>query len=165
MSTSESVEPEVTTPVRTLEAVRAAVRVTQGAHLIDVRSDAGRDATGAIPHATIADRNDLDAIFGAVGAPVIALDQPVVVVCGSEKGSAPVVAALRERGYTDVVHVAGGFPAWRDAGLPVTPGGPRTDDPADNVGHGCRVDTVRVARSDQAEVVENVAGPQDRRTP
>lgn len=96
----------------------AAARVADGALLVDVRSAAGRSATGAIPGARIVDRTDLDAVFGPVGAPVISLDTPVVVVCGSESGSGPVAEALAERGYTAVSHVAGGFPAWRSAGLP-----------------------------------------------
>lgn len=96
----------------------AAARVADGALLVDVRSAAGRASTGAIPGARVVDRTDLDAIFGPVGEPVISLDTPVVVVCGSESGSGPVAAALAERGYTAVTHVAGGFPAWKAAGLP-----------------------------------------------
>lgn len=106
--------------VPTLDPVRAAVRTTEGALLVDVRSAAGRAAHGEIPVARVVDRQDLDALFGPVGAPLIEIDRPVVVVCGSEAGSAPVARALAERGYTDVSQVAGGFPGWRDAGLPTT---------------------------------------------
>ena len=41
-----------------------------------------------------------------------------MVVCGSVRGSGPVAAELRAKGFTNVVHVEGGFPAWKDAGLP-----------------------------------------------
>ncbi|MBE7701175.1 sulfurtransferase [Oerskovia sp. Sa1BUA8] len=103
-------------------ATDAGTRVAAGAFLVDVRSEAGRATAGAIPGATVTDREDLDAIFGAASAPAVSLDTPIVVVCGSERGSGPVAEALAARGYTDVSHVAGGFPAWRDAGLPAEPG-------------------------------------------
>jgi len=98
----------------------AGVKVQDGALLVDVRSATGRASSGAIPGATVVDRHDLDALFGPAHAPVIPLDTPVVVVCGSVNGSGPVAEALAARGYTDVSHVDGGFPAWRAAGLPTT---------------------------------------------
>jgi len=100
----------------------AADRVAAGAVLVDVRSDAGRASTGAIPGALVVDRyavdRDFDLASAARLAPVVALDTPIVVVCGSVRGSGPVAAALRAKGFTNVVHVDGGAPAWRDAGLP-----------------------------------------------
>jgi rhodanese-related sulfurtransferase len=104
----------------------AAAAVAQGALLVDVRSSGGRAAHGEIPGSTLLDRTDLDALFGPAHAPVISIDTPVVVVCGSENGSRPVAEALAARGYT-VSHVDGGFPAWKAAGLPAEP---PTDAPA-----------------------------------
>ncbi|QAY63756.1 sulfurtransferase [Xylanimonas allomyrinae] len=98
-------------------AADAGAKVADGALLIDVRSAALRASTGEIPGATIADRDDLDALFGPAAAPAVAHDTPVVVVCGSINGSGPVAEALAARGYTDVSHVDGGFGAWKDAGL------------------------------------------------
>lgn len=106
--------------------VEAAAEVARGALLVDVRSAGGRASHGEIPGSTLLDRTDLDALFGPAHAPVISIDTPVVVVCGSENGSRPVAEALAARGYT-VSHVDGGFPAWRDAGLPAEP---PTDTPA-----------------------------------
>ncbi|WP_454048586.1 rhodanese-like domain-containing protein [Cellulomonas sp. Marseille-Q8402] len=107
--------------------VEAAAEVAHGAFLIDVRSAGGRGAHGDIPGATLADRTDLDALFGPAGAPVISIDTPVVVVCGSEAGSRPVAEELAARGYT-VSHVDGGFPAWKAAGLPAAePAAPVAD--------------------------------------
>ncbi|GAA3806892.1 rhodanese-like domain-containing protein [Cellulomonas soli] len=110
-------------PLVTAQA--AAVRVQAGAVLVDVRSEAGRAATGSIPGATVTDRYALDEAFDLTSAarqvPVLALDTPIVVVCGSVRGSGPVAAALRARGFTDVVHVEGGFGAWDEAGLPTLP--------------------------------------------
>ncbi|WP_158375939.1 rhodanese-like domain-containing protein [Cellulosimicrobium cellulans] len=106
--------------------VEAAAEVARGALLVDVRSAGGRASHGEIPGSTLLDRTDLDALFGPAHAPVISIDTPVVVVCGSENGSRPVAEALAARGYT-VSHVDGGFPAWREAGLPAEP---PTDTPA-----------------------------------
>lgn len=107
-----------TPPLQT--ATDAAAKVADGALLVDVRSAQGRAAHGEIPGATLVDRNDLDALFGPADAPAISLDTPVVVVCGSPNGSGPVAEALARRGYAHVSHVDGGFPAWKDAGLPAT---------------------------------------------
>ncbi|MEL7974839.1 rhodanese-like domain-containing protein [Isoptericola sp. F-RaC21] len=121
-STSETTAPETPAAAPAPQDAReAGARVERGALLVDVRSARGRAATGEIPGATLADRDDLDALFGPADAPAVSLDTPVVVVCGSVNGSGPVAAALAARGYTDVTHVDGGFPAWRDAGLPATP--------------------------------------------
>lgn len=108
-------------PLVTPEA--AARRVQAGAVLVDVRSDAGRATTGAIPGAHVVDRHCVGETFDLASAtrlaPVVSLDTPVVVVCGSVRGSGPVAAALRAQGYTNVVHVEGGAPGWVEAGLPV----------------------------------------------
>jgi rhodanese-related sulfurtransferase len=105
-----------------VSAAEAAERVAGGAFLVDVRSAAGRSRTGTIPGATVADRYAIDDEFDLTAAtrhaPVVSLDTPIVVVCGSVRGSGPVAAELRARGFTDVVHVDGGFPAWQEAGLP-----------------------------------------------
>lgn len=41
------------------------------------------------------------------------------MICGSPAGSGPVTAELLAAGFTDVVQVDGGFPAWKAAGLTV----------------------------------------------
>lgn len=101
----------------------AARRIEQGAVVIDVRSDAGRVKDGFLPGASIVDRYDLDSPFDpdSGDALVTGTDESIVVVCGSVRGSGPVAAELIRRGFSNVVHVEGGFPAWRDAGLPVVP--------------------------------------------
>lgn len=110
---------------RLVAADDAAQRVAAGALFIDVRSDTSRDDSGSIPGARATDRNNLSEIFGltagAEHTPVISYDTPIVVVCGSIRGSAPVVIALQEQGFTDVTHIDGGFSAWQSAGLPTDP--------------------------------------------
>ena len=47
------------------------------------------------------------------------LDQPLLVMCAGGVRSLFASSDLREMGYTNVSSVAGGFAAWRNAGLPV----------------------------------------------
>ncbi|PRZ43698.1 rhodanese-related sulfurtransferase [Antricoccus suffuscus] len=105
----------------------AATRIADGAFHIDVRSETGRATAGTIPGATAVDRNELDALFDQASAQKLpaakGLDTPIVVSCGSVRGSGPVAAVLRDKGYTDVVHVEGGFDGWKQAGLPTDPPG------------------------------------------
>ncbi|GMA24455.1 thiosulfate sulfurtransferase GlpE [Luteimicrobium album] len=112
--------------------------MSDGAVLIDVRSAGGRAATGAIPGARITDRNRLETLFDDAGTPLVALDTPIVVVCGSVNGSGPVARELRRRGFTDVTHVDGGFPAWKDAGLPTADATPEPADEARDLAPAAR---------------------------
>ena len=114
----------------------AAGHLAAGGLLLDVRSAAGRATTGSIDGARVTDRADLgpelDPTASASGlAPAgaaagdgarlpVSLDTPIIVVCGSERGSGPVAAQLIARGYTDVRQVDGGAPGWAAAGLPLT---------------------------------------------
>lgn len=106
-------------------AALAAAAVAGGALLVDTRSDAGRDSAGGLPQAVRADRTRIaeqfdlespDRLPGVTGH-----DQSIVVICGSINGSQPVADELLALGFTSVVHVDGGFPAWKAAGLPTTP--------------------------------------------
>ena len=49
----------------------------------------------------------------------IAHDARIVVYGDNEEQAARVAAHLREQGYSDAAVLAGGFEAYRDAGLPV----------------------------------------------
>jgi len=100
----------------------AANRFAAGAVVVDVRSDAGRAKDGVIPGSIRGDRDRIDAQFLLDSpeklAEITEWDQDIVIVCGSIRGSGPVAQKLRESGFTNVAHVDGGFPAWRDAGAP-----------------------------------------------
>ncbi|HEU0292687.1 MAG TPA: rhodanese-like domain-containing protein [Anaerolineales bacterium] len=71
-------------------------------------------------------------IEGAVNIPVRevlanldklpALDQPIVVYCGSGHRGGMILAALKLLGYTNVRNLAGGMGAWKKAELPVVTG-------------------------------------------
>ena len=126
-------DPRTTAPATDLDLAEAGAlaplvtpqeaerRIEQGAAVIDVRSDAGRTKDGLLPGASIVDRYALDGSFDPASPDslVTGTDHPVVVICGSVRGSGPVAAELIRRGFSNVVHVDGGFPGWRDAGLPV----------------------------------------------
>lgn len=91
----------------------AAVALKQNnALLIDVR---GFDefAAGHVPSALCLPLSDLERRFGEIPT-----DQPVLVLCHSGGRSALAAAQLRSLGMDNVTDVAGGFQAWRKAGLP-----------------------------------------------
>jgi rhodanese-related sulfurtransferase len=94
----------------------AHLAVQGGARFIDVRSDGFRARTGGLPEAEIVAKDTLDEAFADTSD-----TRPVVVICGSVNGSGPVAEQLVAKGFSNVVHVDGGFAAWKDAGLPTTP--------------------------------------------
>lgn len=83
--------------------------------LIDVRSESSRAQFGTIAAAIVVDKSDVQTEFGAANRD---RDERIVVFCGSVKGSGPVVDELKELGYTNVSHIEGGYPAWKEQGLP-----------------------------------------------
>ena len=102
-----------------VSAQEARDRVASGALLVDVRPDEARARIGTITAATVVDRYTVATAFdlGSTNrlASVVSNATPIVVVCGSVRGSGPVAAALSEMGFTDVVHVEDGAQAWLDA--------------------------------------------------
>ncbi len=107
-----------------ITADAAAKLIEEGALLIDVRSEGGRASTGAVPGAVVVNREHVDEDFSPESAHRLAqlsgTDQKIVVFCGSVNGSRPVAQKLKVLGYANAVHVDGGFPALRDAGVPTT---------------------------------------------
>jgi rhodanese-related sulfurtransferase len=87
-------------------AADARERVDKGALLIDVRSDAGRAANGAIEGATVVLKEDVAAF-----ASTLDTDREVVIFCGTTAGSGPVAEYLDAQGFTAVSHVDGGYEA------------------------------------------------------
>jgi rhodanese-related sulfurtransferase len=105
--------------IQPTSAAAARERIEAGALLIDVRSDAGRAAGGAIAGATVVAKTDVAAFASTVDP-----TREVVVFCGTTAGSGPVVDALAKAGFVSVSHVEGGFQALADEGLPTTPARP-----------------------------------------
>ncbi|GAA0991721.1 rhodanese-like domain-containing protein [Subtercola frigoramans] len=97
----------------------ALARVKSGAVLIDVRGAENIARDGAVDGAIPVDRYNLEAEFG-LDSPnrhpaVVDHDTPIVVVCGSVRGSGPVARELIAQGFTNVVHVEGGVASWHEA--------------------------------------------------
>jgi rhodanese-related sulfurtransferase len=85
------------------------------ATLVDVRSEKSRVEFGTVAGAIVVDKAAVQNEFGGEGRD---RDEPIVVFCGSVKGSGPVVDELKRLGYTNVSHVDGGFPALKEHGVP-----------------------------------------------
>ncbi|HTW00832.1 MAG TPA: rhodanese-like domain-containing protein [Streptosporangiaceae bacterium] len=105
------------------EAARAAAA---GALLVDIRPAAQRAAEGEIPGALIVERNVLEWRFDPASSarlPQAGYDLQVIVVCSEGYTSSLAAAALQDLGVSRATDLDGGFVAWRDAGLPVLPGG------------------------------------------
>ncbi|NNF58381.1 MAG: redoxin domain-containing protein [Rhodothermaceae bacterium] len=90
--------------------------IARGAMLVDVRLPDERDQVGALPHAqhrplSTLLAQDLPANFA----------MPVIFVCGEGVDSDAAAQRALTWGYMAVYVVAGGVPAWADAGLPLEP--------------------------------------------
>jgi len=91
----------------------AARRLREPLQVLDVRG-ATEFASGHLPDAAHVPLGDLPAAAAALD-PL----QPIVVQCQSGARSMIAASVLQRAGRQDVFNLAGGFVAWRDAGLPV----------------------------------------------
>jgi rhodanese-related sulfurtransferase len=92
--------------------------------LVDIRPAAQRKTYGQIPGAMIIERNVLEWRFDpryAEGRLDIATryDLRVIVFCQEGYTSSLAAASLQDIGLLNATDMAGGFKAWKDAGLPV----------------------------------------------
>ena len=84
-----------------------------GALLVDIRSESQRARDGVVPGSTFIARNILEWCVEQMQ------DAPsVIVMCDGGYQSSLAAATLRDLGL-DATDIAGGFQAWREAGLPV----------------------------------------------
>src|SRR5688572_24150231 len=98
-----------------VSATDAAREVEGGAILIDVRElDDWRE--GHVPAAVHMPRGTIEL---DIEEKAPALDTPIICHCGGGSRSALVAESLQKMGYTNVKSLAGGFKAWKAAGLPV----------------------------------------------
>ena len=108
-----------------LEPAAAAEALAEGAVLVDIRPVAQRECHGEVPGALIVERNVLEWRFDPTSdarLPVAAYDLHVVILCQEGYTSSLAAAALQDLGIRRATDVAGGFSAWRRAGLPTIPG-------------------------------------------
>jgi rhodanese-related sulfurtransferase len=110
---------------RLTPAEAAAASADGGALLVDIRYAALRDRDGTIPGAVIVERNELEWRLDPQGSHRLARatghDLQVIVVCNEGYASSLAAVALHALGLHRATDLAGGFQAWRAAGLPVTP--------------------------------------------
>ena len=86
----------------------------EGHVLIDTREDREWDAG----HAAGAVHMSKGVIERDVETQIPDKSKTLVLYCGGGFRSALVADALQKMGYTNVASMAGGFKAWKDAGLP-----------------------------------------------
>ncbi|MFI6017412.1 winged helix-turn-helix domain-containing protein [Streptomyces sp. NPDC051287] len=105
----------------------AAGELAAGALLVDVRADLVRRAEGEIPGSLVMDRNVLEWRLDPCSAWRIeeAADHSLraVIMCSQGYMSSMAAAGLHDLGLVRATDIVGGYEAWRDAGLPVVPGG------------------------------------------
>jgi rhodanese-related sulfurtransferase len=103
----------------------AAAALEHGALLVDIRSELQREREGVVPGAAFHPRNvlewRLDPESGYADPAVGGLDRHVILMCDAGYQSSLAAATLQDLGFERATDLAGGFQAWRAAGLPVTP--------------------------------------------
>jgi rhodanese-related sulfurtransferase len=100
----------------------AAARQRDGALLVDTRCEALRRRDGSIPGALVIERNVLEWRLDPRSDARVAEARPdaeVIVVCDEGYASSLAAASLLDVGVERATDLAGGFQAWRAAGLPV----------------------------------------------
>ena len=104
-------------------AARAAMQA--GAVLVDIRAESQRERDGVVPGSVFVARNVLEWRCDPRGAHrdarVADPDRPVIVMCDEGYQSSLAAATLHDLGHHHATDLAGGFHAWRAAGLPVAP--------------------------------------------
>jgi rhodanese-related sulfurtransferase len=113
--------------IGSLPPADAAAELARGALLVDIRSEIQRARDGVVPGARFHPRNvlewRLDPASGHADPALADLGARVILMCDEGYQSSLAAAGLHDLGFTRATDVAGGFRAWRAAGLPVEPGG------------------------------------------
>ena len=107
---------QVKSKIREVDTAQARSLIAEGATAIDVR-EPDEVAQGVIPGATVIPRGFLES---RIEDAVRNRDEPIVIYCAGGHRSAFATQSLHDLGYTNVVSLAGGFGAWKSAGLPWT---------------------------------------------
>ena len=111
--------------VKPIPPEAAAAELDQGAILVDIRAESQRAADGSIPGAVVIARNVLewrcDADSEARDERLADPGARLILMCDAGYASSLAAAALHDLGLSRATDLAGGFQAWRAAGLPVEP--------------------------------------------
>jgi rhodanese-related sulfurtransferase len=123
MTTVDELLEAARTRLDRVDAVRAASLVAEGARLVDTRPQWQRADEGALPGALVVERNHLEWRLDPTSDARIpeATDRDVrwIVFCSEGYSSSLAAASLQDLGLRNATDLAGGFRAWKAAGLPV----------------------------------------------
>ncbi|MFI0444052.1 rhodanese-like domain-containing protein [Actinomadura sp. 6N118] len=118
----EEILAEARSRLDRLQPERAYAEAREGAVLVDIRPAAQRAAEGETPGALIVERNvlewRLDPACEARLPQATGYDLRIILLCSEGYTSSLAAASLHDLGLTRATDVAGGFQAWRAAGLP-----------------------------------------------
>jgi len=109
--------------LRRLSPAETADMLAAGVLVVDTRPAAQREREGEMPGALVIERNVFERRLDPASPDripeVTGHDQVVVVVCSEGYSSSLAAAALQDLGYRNATDLAGGFQAWKAAGLAV----------------------------------------------
>jgi rhodanese-related sulfurtransferase len=120
---------EARASLRRLSPAQTADALAAGGLVVDIRPTEQRRRDGELPGAIVIERNVLEWRLDPASShcipEVTGRDQVVVIVCSEGYTSSLAAATLQELGFGNATDLAGGFQAWKAAGLPVAdlPGG------------------------------------------
>lgn len=121
--TAEDLLAEARSGLARLDPPAAAAAMEAGAVLVDVRSELQRERDGVVPGSLFFPRNVLewrcDPESPARDERVCDRAQQLIVMCDEGYQSSLAAANLKRLGFDRATDLAGGFQAWRAAGLPV----------------------------------------------
>lgn len=83
--------------------------------VLDIR-DTGEFSGGRIPKSKNIPLAEIDKRIDEISR---FKDKPVIITCRTNNRAASAAKLLKQRGFTDVYQLAGGFGAWQQASLPV----------------------------------------------
>jgi rhodanese-related sulfurtransferase len=119
--TINEVLADARTRLRRLDPKEAAAAQREGALLVDIRPEVNRVIEGLIPGALVIDRNVLEWRLDPASEARIAdasYGAWIVLFCNEGYASSLAASALQQLGIWRATDLAGGFRAWRAAGLP-----------------------------------------------
>jgi rhodanese-related sulfurtransferase len=109
--------------LRRLSPAETADALAGGALVVDIRPAEQRGREGEMPGARVIERNVLEWRLDPASSEripdVTDHEQVVVVVCSEGYTSSLAAATLQDMGFRNATDLAGGFLAWKAAGLPV----------------------------------------------
>jgi len=123
MRTIEDLLTQARARLQRLDPRQANDALRDGALLIDIRSESQRAQDGVVPDSLFVARNVLewrcDPNSEHRDPRIDGRERQLILMCNEGYQSSLAAATLHELGLTRATDLAGGFQAWRAAGLPV----------------------------------------------